>query len=196
MGLVRISRIDAPEAMLLSPEQTFFVRENIKLKLLNARLGLLARQYDAARSDMTHVSAAVRRYADGQSRKTQQMLALLEQAQQQLQGTPRSRTVSLRVGFPTASMMASASQLSAENAVSLESFVSDRPEFRAISASVSADGVVTPGDIISAVEGTPVDTVAKLMSRLDDFSIGGKVKLTVQRGAVKSEVLVTLEAQR
>ena len=83
MGLVRISRIDAPEAMLLSPEQIFFVRENIKLKLLNARLGLLARQYDAARSDMVHVTAAVRRYADGQSRKTQQMLALLEQAQQQ-----------------------------------------------------------------------------------------------------------------
>jgi uroporphyrin-III C-methyltransferase len=83
MGLVRISRIDAPEAMLLSPEQVFFLRENIKLKLLNARLGLLARQYDAARSDMVQVSAAVRRYADGQSRKTQQMLALLEQAQQQ-----------------------------------------------------------------------------------------------------------------
>ena len=83
MGLVRISRIDAPEAMLLSPEQVFFLRENIKLKLLNARLGLLARQYDAARSDMAHVTAAVRRYADGTSRKTQQMLALLEQAQQQ-----------------------------------------------------------------------------------------------------------------
>ena len=83
MGLVRISRIDAPEAMLLSPEQVFFLRENIKLKLLNARLGLLARQYDAARSDMAHVTAAVRRYADGASRKTQQMLALLEQAQQQ-----------------------------------------------------------------------------------------------------------------
>jgi len=83
MGLVRLSRIDAPEAMLLSPEQIFFLRENIKLKLLNARLGLLARQYDAARSDMAHVTAAVRRYADGQSRKTQQMLSLLEQTQQQ-----------------------------------------------------------------------------------------------------------------
>ena len=67
----------------------------------------------------------------------------LSQAQQQLQGTPRSRTVSLRVGFPVASIIASASQLSAENAVSLESFVSVRPEFRAISASVSADGRVT-----------------------------------------------------
>jgi uroporphyrin-3 C-methyltransferase len=43
-NLVRVSRIDNPEAVLLSPEQTFFLRENLKLKLLNARLGLLARQ--------------------------------------------------------------------------------------------------------------------------------------------------------
>lgn len=83
LGLVRISRIDAPEAMLLSPEQAFFLRENLKLKLLNARLGLLARQHDAARGDMASASVAVRRYADPQSRKTQQMLQLLEQAQQQ-----------------------------------------------------------------------------------------------------------------
>ncbi len=83
LGLVRISRIDAPEAMLLSPEQLYFVRENIKLKLLNARLGLLARQLEAARADMAGVAAAVRRYADASSRKTGQMLQLLEQAQQQ-----------------------------------------------------------------------------------------------------------------
>ncbi len=63
-------------------------------------------------------------------------------------------------------------------------------------ASVSPDGTVTPGDIVTAVEGMPVETVAKLMSRLDDFSIGSKVKLTVQRGAAKTEVIVTLEAQR
>lgn len=83
--LVRISRINAPEALLLSPEQSFFLRENLKLKLLNARLGLLSRQYDAARADLTQTAAAVRRYADPQSRKTQLLLQLLEQAQQQLQ---------------------------------------------------------------------------------------------------------------
>lgn len=83
--LVRISRINAPEALLLSPEQAFFLRENLKLKLLNARLGLLSRQYDAVRADLTQTVAAVRRYADPQSRKTQQLLQLLEQAQQQLQ---------------------------------------------------------------------------------------------------------------
>lgn len=90
-GLVRISRVNAPEALLLSPEQSFFLRENLKLKLLNARLGLLSRQYEAARTDLVQAAAAVRRYADPQSRKTQQLLQLLEQAQQQLQKgeTPR-----------------------------------------------------------------------------------------------------------
>ena len=83
--LVRISRIQSPEALLLSPEQSFFLRENLKLKLLNARLGLLSRQYEATRADLLQTAAAVRRYADPQSRKTQQLLQLLEQAQQQLQ---------------------------------------------------------------------------------------------------------------
>jgi len=83
--LVRISRVNAPEALLLSPEQSFFLRENLKLKLLNARLGLLSRQYEAVRADLTQAAAAVRRYADPQSRKTQQLMQLLEQAQQQLQ---------------------------------------------------------------------------------------------------------------
>ncbi len=46
--LVRVSRIDQPEAALLAPEQVFFLRENIKLRLLNARLGLLARQMEQA----------------------------------------------------------------------------------------------------------------------------------------------------
>jgi len=83
--LVRISRVNAPEALLLSPEQSFFLRENLKLKLLNARLGLLSRQYEAVRADLTQTAAAVRRYADPQSRKTVLLLQLLEQAQQQLQ---------------------------------------------------------------------------------------------------------------
>ena len=37
-------RIDQPEAMLLAPDQAFFLRENLKLRLLNARLALLARR--------------------------------------------------------------------------------------------------------------------------------------------------------
>lgn len=83
--LVRISRVNAPEALLLSPEQSFFLRENLKLKLLNARLGLLSRQYEAVRADLAQTAAAVRRYADPGSRKTMALLQLLDQAQQQLQ---------------------------------------------------------------------------------------------------------------
>jgi uroporphyrin-3 C-methyltransferase len=86
-GLVRVSRIDAPEAALLSPEQAFFLRENLKLKLLNARLGLLARQKDAARADLASAAIVVRRYADASSRKTTQMLQLLEQSGTQLQAS-------------------------------------------------------------------------------------------------------------
>ena len=54
--LLRVSRIEQPEAALLSPEQSFFLRENFKLRLLNARLGLLSRQTDAARADLLNAS--------------------------------------------------------------------------------------------------------------------------------------------
>lgn len=62
--LLRVSRVEQPEAVLLSPEQSFFVRENYKLKLLNARLGLLARQLESARADMASASTTLFRYFD------------------------------------------------------------------------------------------------------------------------------------
>lgn len=86
-GLVRVSRIEWPEAALLSPEQGFFLRENLKLKLLNARLGLLARQKDAVGTDLASAAVTVRRYADASSRKTTQLLSLLEQAGAQLKAS-------------------------------------------------------------------------------------------------------------
>ena len=80
-GLVRVSRIDQPEAILLAPDQTFFLRENLKLKLLNARLGVLARQYTAARSDLAGATAALNKYFDPTSRRTQNAATVLQQAQ-------------------------------------------------------------------------------------------------------------------
>ena len=90
-GLVRVSRIELPEAALISPEQGFFLRENLKLKLLNARLGLLARQKDAARADLASAAVTVRRYADASSRKTTQLLQLLEQSGVQLKASEMPR---------------------------------------------------------------------------------------------------------
>lgn len=83
-SLVRVSRVEQPEAALLSPEQSFFVRENLKLKLLNARLGLLARQIDASRADLSAATVIVNKYFDAGSRRTQTTLAMLQQVQSQM----------------------------------------------------------------------------------------------------------------
>ncbi len=83
-NLLRVSRIEQPDAALLSPEQSFFVRENIKLKLLNARLGLLARQLESARADMASASASLNKYFDPAARKTQAAASLLQQIQAQM----------------------------------------------------------------------------------------------------------------
>lgn len=90
-SLVRVTRIDAPDAMLMAPEQGFFLRENLKLKLLNARLALLSRQFDTAQSDVQSALAALNRYFDGSSRKTTVAAELLRQvsAQSRQGGVPR-----------------------------------------------------------------------------------------------------------
>jgi uroporphyrin-3 C-methyltransferase len=82
--LVRVSRIDQPEAALLAPDQAFFLRENLKLKLLNVRLSLLARQNEAARGDVTSATAALQKYFDPASRRTQAVAAQLQQVQSQV----------------------------------------------------------------------------------------------------------------
>jgi uroporphyrin-3 C-methyltransferase len=79
--LVRVSKISEPEAALLSPEQSFFLRENFKLRILNARLGLMSRQIDPARADLATASAVLGRYFAPAARKTQTAAALLLQVQ-------------------------------------------------------------------------------------------------------------------
>jgi uroporphyrin-3 C-methyltransferase len=90
-SLVRVSRVDQPDAVLLAPEQGFFLRENLKFKLLNARLGLLSRQTDSARADVAAAIAAVRKYFDPAARKTQVAAGLLQQVQAQLRAVELPR---------------------------------------------------------------------------------------------------------
>jgi uroporphyrin-3 C-methyltransferase len=75
-NLIRVSRIDKPEASMLAPEQSYFVRENLKLRLLNARLGLLARHFDVVQSDMKQANDDLAQYFDLQTRQGQTTLAL------------------------------------------------------------------------------------------------------------------------
>lgn len=82
--LVRVSRIDRPEAALLAPEQAYFLRENVKLMLLNARLGLLGRQLDTARADVRAVQALLGRYFDVEAANTRLAMAALKQLHEDL----------------------------------------------------------------------------------------------------------------
>ena len=61
-------------------------------------------------------------------------------------------------------------------------------------AKLLPDGRLIPGDIITAIEGKPVDSVGKLFALLDDHPIGGTVRLTVRRGDKDIAVAVTLQA--
>ncbi len=78
-GLVRVTSIESPDAMLLAPEQAWYLRENLKLRLLNARLALLSRQFDTAQLDLRDAQAAMDRYFDRGARRVQQSSELLKQ---------------------------------------------------------------------------------------------------------------------
>ena len=82
--LVRVSRIDHPDAALLAPEQAFFLRENLKLQLLNARLGLLARQTASAQADVRAVEALLTRYVDSTAPSVRGAQAALTQLRAEL----------------------------------------------------------------------------------------------------------------
>ena len=103
VDLVRISRIDQPEASLLSPDQGFFVRENLKLRLLNARLGLLARQFDASRNDVLSVRRDLQRYFETSGRKSQAALAMLQEVETQLKQVELPRLDESMAALATAS---------------------------------------------------------------------------------------------
>jgi len=83
-SLLRVGRIERPEAVLLSPDQTYFLRENLKLKLLNVRLAVLSRQFDSARSELQGATNIINRYFDPASRRTQSAATLLQQLQGQV----------------------------------------------------------------------------------------------------------------
>lgn len=57
---------------------------------------------------------------------------------------------------------------------------------------VSPDGL-TPGDVIVAVDGKPVQSVGQLLARLDDYQVGDEVRITVRRGDDTRETRIALQ---
>lgn len=78
-GLVRIQRFDRDEPVLLAPGQSFFLRENLKLRLLNARLALLSRDQGTFRGELRACQDWLGRHFNSQDKSVQTDLAVLKQ---------------------------------------------------------------------------------------------------------------------
>ncbi len=76
--LIRVERIDHADPGLLPPPQAYFLRENIKLRLVNARLALLARDGHSFREDTRQAAEWLERYFDTQSRPVQAAITTLK----------------------------------------------------------------------------------------------------------------------
>src|SRR5574343_11006 len=78
-GLVRIQRFDRDDTALLAPGQGYFLRENLKLRLLNARLALFARDQWTFRNELKVAQEMLARHFDGNDKAVQAALATLRQ---------------------------------------------------------------------------------------------------------------------
>ena len=79
--LIRVRNVESPDALLLAPSQGYFARENLKLRLLNARLALLSRNEGAFRSDLIAAQDSLNKYFDARTKQAQTVQALLRQVQ-------------------------------------------------------------------------------------------------------------------
>lgn len=80
--MVSIRRVDKPDVILMSPSQAFFVRENLKLRVLGARFALLSRNELAFRNDLNAAQSLVAQYFDTRAGQVQSAQALLKQVQE------------------------------------------------------------------------------------------------------------------
>jgi len=77
--LVVVRKVGSSEPPLLAPPEAYFLRENLRLRLLNARLSLLARDEAGYREDLRAAQAWIGRYFDPRSKQTLDAQAQLKQ---------------------------------------------------------------------------------------------------------------------
>jgi uroporphyrin-III C-methyltransferase len=78
-SLIRIRSVDTPEPPLLAPSHAYFLRENLKLRLLNARLALAMRDETGFREDIRVAQSWVGRYFDVRAKPAAAFAAQLKQ---------------------------------------------------------------------------------------------------------------------
>jgi uroporphyrin-3 C-methyltransferase len=74
-SLVRIERMDPGAPALLAPQQSYFLRENLRLHLLGARLALLMHDKPSYRASLRQAHDLLERYFDGRAKPVQAALA-------------------------------------------------------------------------------------------------------------------------
>ena len=77
--LVVVRQVSTPEPPLLPPPHAYFLRENLRLRLLNARVSLLIRDEAGYREDLRAAQSWIRRYFDVRSKQSADALAQLRQ---------------------------------------------------------------------------------------------------------------------
>ena len=75
--LVRVQRMDPPDAVLLAPSHAFFLRENLKLRLIGARLALLSRDAASYKADLKAARDWLNRYFSARDNSVAHALATL-----------------------------------------------------------------------------------------------------------------------
>ena len=76
--LIRIEDTGKAEIPLLPSSQEFFLRENLKLRLLSARLALLSREEDSFKQELKTAQLWIARYFDGKSNEVTRMQSVLK----------------------------------------------------------------------------------------------------------------------
>jgi len=76
-GLIRVQQMDQPDAALLAPSQAFFLRENLRLRLIGARLALLARDATSYKADLKAARDWLNRYYHTRNSNVAHALAML-----------------------------------------------------------------------------------------------------------------------
>ena len=72
--LVEVRTLDTNDAMLIAPEQAYFVRENLRLRLLDARVALLQHNGEVYQNDLGAIETTIKQYFDVNSPNAQAWL--------------------------------------------------------------------------------------------------------------------------
>lgn len=81
-GMVRLERLDHADPVLLAPAQSTYLRENVKIRLLTARLALLARDGRTYVADLAQARGWIERFFDLQDDQVKRAIADMQELEQ------------------------------------------------------------------------------------------------------------------